>query len=324
LAAQAAAASALEAGLEALERGTRRLRRPDQPRQGALIHVDVTAGEIRALVGGRNYDASQFNRALNSKRQIGSLVKPFVYATAFEPSLSNQNITPATLVSDTRFVLKRRFAADWSPRNYEDSYHQTVTVREALEQSLNSASVRIGLACGIDPIIRTMHTLGVNTEVDNQPAMLLGAVGVSPIEMADAFSTIARIGSRVPLRTIRFVTDDRNRVVAAAGGIEPVQGFPARDIYILVNLMKGVLDRGPAASARSLGFRLTGAGKTGTTNDKRDAWFIGFTPRELALTWIGFDDNTPTGLSGAQGAVPIWTRYMQAVTAGQPGSDFPM
>ncbi len=324
LVAQDAAARTVEAGLAALERSSRRLRRADQPLQGALINVDVGAGEIRALVGGRNYEVSQFNRALNAKRQIGSLVKPFVYATAFEPSLSNQNITPATLVSDTRFVLKRRFAADWSPRNYEDNYHQTVTVREALEQSLNSASVRIGLACGLDAIIRTAHTLGVTTAIDAQPAMLLGAVDISPIEMADAFSTIARIGSRVPLRTIRFVTDDRNRVVTAADAVQPVQVFPARDMYILVNVMKGVIDRGTGASVRALGFRLIAAGKTGTTNDKRDAWFIGFTPRLLTLTWVGFDDNAPTGLSGAQGAAPIWTRYMQAITAGQPNVDFPL
>lgn len=321
---QDAAARTVEAGLAALERSSRLLRRRDQPLQGALINVDVAAGEIRALVGGRNYDVSQFNRALNAKRQIGSLVKPFVYATAFEPSLSSQNITPATLVSDTRFILKRRFADDWSPRNYEDSYHQTVTVRMALEQSLNSASVRIGLACGLEPIIRTMHTLGIVSEVDEQPAMLLGAVGIPPIEMADAYATLARIGSRLPLRTIRFVTDDRGRVVAAAEPAEPVQVFPARDIFILVNVMKGVVDRGTAAGVRALGFRLTAAGKTGTTNDKRDAWFIGFTPKVLTLTWVGFDDNAPTGLSGAQGAVPIWTRFMQATTAGQPNLDFPM
>ena len=126
-----------------------------------------------------------FHRALSPSADR-SLVKPFVYATAFEPSLSNQNITPATLVSDTRFILKRRFGSDWSPRNYEESYHLTVTVRMALEQSLNSASVRIGLACGLEPTIRTMHTLGVVSEVDEQPAMLLGAVGIPPIEMADA------------------------------------------------------------------------------------------------------------------------------------------
>jgi penicillin-binding protein 1B len=322
--AQDTAARILESGLASLERGSRYLRRRDNPLQGAMIQVDVPAGEIRALIGGRNYDLSQFNRAINARRQIGSLVKPFVYATAFEPSLSQQNITQATLVSDTRFVLKRHFAPDWSPRNYEDRYHGTVTVREALEQSMNSASVRIGLAAGIPAVIRTAHTLGVSSDFSEQPAVLLGAVDIPPIEMADAYSTIARIGSRLPLRTIRFVTDDRGRVVSAGDAVEPVQVFPARDIYVLVDVMKGVLDRGTAAGARSMGFRLTAAGKTGTTNDKRDAWFIGFTPKTLALTWVGFDDNTPIGLSGGEGAVPIWTRFMLAETAGQPNVDFPV
>jgi len=321
--AQDTASKTLESGLESLERGSRYLRRRESPLQGAMIMVDVPAGEIRALIGGRNYEFSQFNRATNARRQIGSLVKPFVYATAFEPSLSQQNITEATLVSDTRFVLKRRLAADWSPRNYEDRYHGTVTVREALEQSMNSASVRIGLACGIPAVIRTMHTLGILTDVANNPAMLLGAVDIPPIEMADAFATIARVGSRMPLRTIRFVTDDRGRVVSAGDAVQPVNVFPARDMYILIDCMKGVLDRGTAAAARSMGFRLIAAGKTGTTNDKRDAWFIGFTPRTLALTWIGFDDNSPVGLSGGEGAVPIWTRFMLAETAGQADNDFP-
>jgi penicillin-binding protein 1B len=322
LGAQDTATKMLEAGLANLEKRNRRLRREESPLQGVMIHVDVPTGEIRALVGGRNYDRSQFNRALNSRRLVGSLIKPIVYLTAFEPSLSNKNITPATLVSDQRFVLKRRFSEDWSPRNYEDRYHGTVTVREALEQSMNCASVRIGLACGLGPIIRTAHTLGIEAAMDEQPAMLLGAVGVPPIEMADAFSTIARIGSRVPLRTVRFVTDDRGRVVAAGDEVKPVQVFPARDVYVLLNVMKGVVDRGTAAGARSSGFRAPAAGKTGTTNDKRDAWFIGFTPQTLALTWIGFDDNKETGLSGGEAAVPIWTRYMTAVTAGQVKSDF--
>jgi len=324
LAAQDYATRTLESGLEGLERGNRRLRRTDNPLQGAIIHVDVPSGEIRALVGGRNYDQSQFNRALNAQRQVGSLFKPFVYLTAFEPSLSQQNITPATLVSDTRFTLKRRFAADWSPGNHEGAYHDTVTVREALEQSMNSASVRIGLACGIDPIIKTAHALGIQTQLDgSNPSILLGAVGIPPIEMADAYSTIARIGSRVPLRSIRFVTDDRGRVIAAGDEIKPVQVFPARDVYILTNIMEGVIDRGTARPARGLGFRRIAAGKTGTTNDKRDAWFIGFTPQTLAAIWIGFDDNQPTGLSGGDGAVPIWTKYMMGVTAGQPNADFP-
>ena len=320
--AQDTAARTLEAGLETLERGNRRLRNASSPLQGVVVNIDVPSGEIRALIGGRNYDMNQFDRALNAKRQIGSLVKPFVYLTAFEPSLSGKNITPATLVSDARFVLKRRFSADWSPRNYEDVYHGTVTVREALEESMNSASVRIGLATGIPNVIRTMKTLGITSDVADNPAMLLGAVDISPIEMADAYATIARIGSRVPLRTIRFVTDDRNRLVANGGDVQPVQVYPARDAFVLVNIMKGVVDRGTAAGVRSLGYTNVAARETGTTNDKRDAWFIGFTPQTLTLTWLGFDDNTPVGLSGGQGAAPIWARYMEAVTAGQRNMDW--
>lgn len=315
------AARTLEAGLEGIEKRSRRLRRPDNPLQGVLIHVDVAAGEIRALVGGRNYDQSQFNRALTSKRLIGSLIKPFVYLTAFEPSVSNQNITPATLVSDTRFVYKRPLSDDWSPHNFGDVYHGTVTVREALEESMNSASVRIGLACGIAPVIRTAHALGIESPIDDHPAMLLGAVDIPPIEMADAYTTIARLGSRLPLHTIRFVTDDRGQEVTG-DAVKPVQVFPARDVFMVVNVMKGVVDRGTAEGVRSLGFRAIAAGKTGTTNDARDAWFIGFTPQTLTLTWVGFDDDKVTGLSGGEAAVPIWTRYMIPVTAGQPNNDF--
>ncbi|HWW60165.1 MAG TPA: PBP1A family penicillin-binding protein, partial [Thermoanaerobaculia bacterium] len=323
LGAQDTAAKQLENSLRALEKGHSRLRRRASPLQGSIIHVDVPSGEIRALVGGRSYELSQFNRALNSKRSVGSLFKPFVYLTAFEPSLSNQNITPATLVSDTRFILKRRWSEDWSPRNYDESYHGNVTVRQALEQSLNSASVRIGLACGVGAILKTARTLGVQSELDDSnPSIILGAVGIPPIEMADAYSTIARQGSRLPLRTIRFVTNDRGRVIAAGGDVKAVQVFPQRDVFLLTYVMRGVVDRGTAASSRAIGFRKIAAGKTGTTNDKRDAWFIGFTPQTLALTWVGFDDNAPTGLSGSDAAVPMWARYMIAVTAGQQNADF--
>jgi penicillin-binding protein 1B len=323
LTAQDAATRIVDQSLRNLERSSRRLRNHDPALQGALIHIDVPSGEIRALVGGRNYERSQFNRALKSKRLVGSLFKPFVYLTAFEPSLSGQNITPATLVNDSRFVLKRRWSEDWSPRNYDGRYLGNVTVAQALEQSLNAASVRIGLACGIEPILKTARTLGVQTEMDDgNPAILLGAVGIPPIEMAEAYSTIARQGQRMPPRTIRFVTDDRGRTLSGAGEAKPTQVFPQRDVYLLTKVMEGVVNRGTAGSARSMGFRKVAAGKTGTTNDKRDAWFIGFTPQTLALTWVGFDDNDPTGLSGSDAAVPMWTRYMLAVTAGQPNADF--
>jgi penicillin-binding protein 1B len=320
--AQNLATQTLDENLRALEKSRPNLRRTDTPLQGVIIHVDVPSGEIRALVGGRNYDQSQFNRALQSKRQVGSLFKPFVFLTAFEPSLSNQNITPATLVSDTRLPPMKQYQ-NWSPRNYEESYHGTVTVREALEQSMNSSSVRIGLACGIDPILKTAKTLGIQTELDGRnPSILLGAADLPPIEMADAYSTIAREGSRMPLHTVRFVTDDRGVLLSTPDDIKAVQVFPARDVYILINVMRGVLDRGTAAAARRMGFKNAAAGKTGTTNDKRDAWFIGFTPQTLALTWVGFDDNSPTGLSGGEAAVPMWTKYMMSAASTQPDADF--
>jgi penicillin-binding protein 1B len=322
--AQDAAAHVLEASLQSIEKRSSRLRKHDPALQGVIIHLDVPTGEIRALVGGRNYDQSQFNRALKSKRLVGSLFKPFVYLTAFEPSLSGQNITPATQVDDTRFVLKRRWSEDWSPRNYDGAYMGKVTVRMALEHSLNSASVRIGLACGVGAILKTARTLGVQTELDDNPSILLGATGIPPMEMAEAYSTIARQGSRLPPRAIRFVTDDRGKALAGAGDVKPVQVFPQRDVYLLTHVMEGVVNRGTAGSSRSMGFRKVAAGKTGTTNDKRDAWFIGFTPQTLALTWVGFDDNDPTGLSGSDSAVPMWTRYMLAVTAGEKSTEFPV
>jgi penicillin-binding protein 1B len=324
LAAQDAATRTLTTTLANLEKGNRRFRNAESPLQGVIIHVDVPTGEVRALVGGRDYEKSQFNRAISSQRLVGSLFKPFIYLTAFEPSLSNQNITPATLVSDTRFVLKRRFAPDWSPGNYNGRYYGTVTVRQALEQSLNAASVRVGLAAGVDPILKTARTLGVSGELDNNPAILLGAVGIPPIEMAESYATIARMGGRMPLRSVRFVTNDRGRVLATSGDVRSVQVFPSRDVYLVNHLMEGVVNRGTAASVRNMGFKKTAAGKTGTTNDKRDSWFIGYTPQTLAAVWIGFDDNKPTGLSGSDAAVPMWARYMNAVTAGEPDREFPL
>jgi membrane carboxypeptidase/penicillin-binding protein len=157
---------------------------------------------------------------------------------------------------------------------------------------------------------------------DDNPSILLGAVGIPPIQMAEAYSTIARQGARLAPRAIRFVTDDRGRSIAGNEAPKPVQVLPQRDVYVLTNVMKGVVDRGTAGSARSMGFRKIAAGKTGTTNDKRDAWFIGFTPQTLTLTWVGFDDNDPTGLSGSDAAVPMWTRYMLAVASNAQNLDF--
>ena len=321
LTAQDAATRELQAGLERLEKGYPRIRNHDGPLQGSIIVADLETGEIRALVGGRDYEESQFNRATSARRQVGSLFKPFVFAAAFEPSLSHQNITPATLVNDQKFVLKRRFARDWAPGNYEGVYRGVVTVRQALEQSLNAASVRIGLASGVDAVIRAAHALGISEDLPDVPSIILGSVEVPPMEIAQAYATIGRMGSRIPLHTVRSIADEDGKVIST-GEIDAVQTFPARDVYLLVNIMEGVVDHGTGARARRLGFKKTAAGKTGTTNDKRDAWFAGFTPQTLAVTWVGFDDNAPMGVSGSEAAVPIWARLMSQVTADERDREF--
>jgi penicillin-binding protein 1B len=320
---QEAVTEELEEGLGRLEKNYSRIRGHEGPLQGAIIAADLETGEIRALVGGRNFEESQFNRAISARRQVGSLFKPFVFAAALEPSLSHQNITPATLVNDQKFVLKRRFARDWSPRNYEGSYHGVVTVRQALEKSLNAASVRIGLAAGVDSAVRAAHAFGVDEQLPEVPSLILGSVEIPPIQMAQAYATIGRMGSRIPLHTVRYITDENGRLISQAS-VDSVQVFPARSTYLLVDMMKGSMIRGTGARARSLGFRKTSAGKTGTTNEQRDAWFIGFTPETIALAWVGFDDNAPMGVSGSAAAVPIWTGVMKKIAANDADSDFPV
>ncbi|MBW3563401.1 MAG: PBP1A family penicillin-binding protein [Acidobacteria bacterium] len=311
---QEAAATRLKTGLERLARTVPEIRSRPEPVQGALIAVDVPSGEIRALVGGRDFEISQFNRALSAERQVGSLFKPFILLAAFEPSLSKQNITPATQVKDEPFTYKRRFARDWSPKNYEGAYYGVVTVRQMLEKSMNTASVRLGLATGLDAVIRAAKAVGIEAELDEVPALFLGSADIPPIQMAEAYTTIARMGSRIPLHTVRYIVDEDGDVVK--GEVDSLQVFPERDAYLVVDVMKGVVDRGTAAGVRASGFRAPAAGKTGTTNDRRDSWFIGFTPDILALTWVGFDDNAPIGVSGSEGALPIWTSFIRDVADG--------
>ena len=318
---QEQAATTLKSGLENLARTVPAIRSRPEPVQGALIAVDVPTGEIRALVGGRDYEISQFNRAISAERQVGSLFKPFILLAAFEPSLSHQNITPATQVKDEPFTYERRFARDWSPKNYEGAYYGIVTVRQALEKSMNAASVRLGLATGLDAVIRAAKAVGVEQELDSVPSLFLGSADIPPIQMAESYTTLARMGSRIPLHTVRYIVDEDGDVLVR-GEVDSLQVFPERDVYLVVDIMKGVVDRGTARGIRTAGFDAPVAGKTGTTNDKRDSWFIGFTPDVLALTWVGFDDNKPIGVSGSEGALPIWTNFMKGIV--QSDRDFPV
>lgn len=316
------AESAVSRGLERLEAGTT-LRRtaPGERVQTALVVLDPASGAIRALVGGRDYLASQFNRAVLARRQPGSAFKPFVYAAALAERGGHPAFTAASLVDDTPITLTSG-NKPWSPRNYDDHYEGRVTVRRALEQSLNAATIRIAIEIGLPEVIRTAQRLGLAANLAPVPAMALGAFEVTPLDLARAYLPFVNGGSRLgPSSTIRAVSDGDGVDVTPAREA-PAQAMSPAEAYLMTSLLTGVVTSGTAASARALGVAGDVAGKTGTTNDARDAWFVGYSPGLLALVWVGFDDNTPIGLSGAQAALPIWADFMKQVAAAYGTSQF--
>jgi penicillin-binding protein 1B len=308
------AESAVKVGLERLEARSPRLRRqaPAERVQAALVALDPTTGGIRALVGGRDYLVSQFNRGVLARRQPGSAFKPFVYAAALAERGGHPAFTAASLVDDTPIELTSG-GKPWNPRNYGDRYEGRVSVRRALEQSLNAATVRIALEIGLPEVIQTAQKLGLAADLAPVPAVALGAFEVTPVDLARAYLPFVNGGSRLAaVSTIRSVVDaDGTEVMPPRE--PPAPAMSPAEAYLMTSLLTGVVTSGTGAAARSLGVTGDVAGKTGTTNDERDAWFVGYSPGLLALVWVGFDDNTPIGLSGAQAALPIWAEFMRQV-----------
>jgi penicillin-binding protein 1B len=306
-------------GLERLERTHARLKRAEltQRLQAALIALDPSTGHVRALVGGRDYQTSQFNRAVFARRQPGSAFKPFVYAAALGRLQGEPAFTPATFVDDEPLAV----AVDhetWSPRNYADRYEGRVTVRRALEQSLNAATVRIALETGLSHVVRTARELGVTSRLVPVPAVALGAFEVSPLELARAYLPLANGGLRVNRATaVRAVrAPDGNPGPLDEPGTAQV--ITPAEAYLMTALLEGVIASGTGAAARPLQALGNVAGKTGTTNDGRDAWFVGYSPNLLALVWVGFDGGEPHGLSGSEAALPIWTEFMRQALEAYP------
>jgi membrane carboxypeptidase/penicillin-binding protein len=275
-------------------------------------------------VGGRSYAESQYNRAVNARRQPGSTFKPFVYLAAFEATFDDPNlppITPATVVEDapTAFVFDGK---EYSPQNYEGNYMGYVTLRRALAHSLNVATVKVAEMVGYDRVADLWNKrLAMPGKVQPYPSIALGAFEATPLEMASAFNVLATGGLRVEPATISSVMDERQ------GALQPNYPAPPRvarpeSVFLVVNMMRSVLNNGTAAAARSMGFSNDAAGKTGTTNDMRDAWFIGFTPELLCVVWVGFDDNTPINLAGSRAALPIWVEFMKGALAGVKTASF--
>jgi penicillin-binding protein 1B len=265
---------------------------------------------VQALVGGRDARFRGFNRVLDAARPVGSLLKPVIYLTALaEPS----RYTLVTPIDDGPFVWKSRGAPDWEPQNYDRVFHGTVQLRTALAQSYNAATARLGTEIGVERVLATAKRLGIERRLKPFAATLLGAVELSPLEVAQMYQTIASAGFRAPLRSIREVTTQDGRPLKPYS-LEVEQAIPAVPTYLLTVAMQGIVREGTAQSlANWLPPESAVAGKTGTTDEQRDAWFAGFTGDRLAVVWVGYDDNRAARLSGAATALPIWGELMSGL-----------
>ena len=321
---QRVAERALVEGLRQLEEEYPHLRRrgEEDRLEGAIVVIKPQTGEIKAMVGGRHYQTSQFNRVFQAKRQPGSTFKPFTYlgALMYGSAETGKRFTALSMVEDSPFTWSYE-GQEWTPRNYKDEYFGTVSFRAALERSLNSATVRIAKEVGINKIRDLAYRLGIESSLPALPSLVLGGVEVTPLELGTAFSALANNGVRTRPLAIKQVLNQRGEVLEKRD-IRVEKVLAPQTAFLINYLLKGVLDRGTGRGARVRGFDRPAAGKTGTTNDLKDAWFVGYTPDLLAVVWVGFDNQSKLGLSGAQAALPIWTEFMKRATAGAPVVDF--
>jgi penicillin-binding protein 1B len=324
LRAQEAAHQAVRAGLERIEKTyphIQKLKASGKNLEAVLLSSDPATGAIEALVGGRGFLATQFNRATDSRRQVGSVMKPFVFLTAFEAlQKDGQPYTPLTILKDEATTHKFE-GQTWTPGNYDGTYNGDVPLFWALKESLNAATVNLGMSVGLTNIIDTARRLGISSTIKPLPSLTLGAFELSPIEVLQAYGALARMGMKVDKRLVHRIENLSRKELFVA---EPVaqRVVSAEPVAELVGAMKQTLISGTGRGARAAGFTHPAAGKTGTTNDKKDAWFAGFTPYHSAIVWVGYDDNTSHNLTGASGAVPIWTTYMKAYASQFPAEDF--
>ena len=318
---QRVAQDAIRGGLAEVDRLLARRRRQGQA-QAALIAVDPRTGEVLALVGGRSYNQSQYNRAVMARRQPGSVFKPFVYLAAFELAAEEgrADLTPATLVADEPTTFLTDTEEEWTPGNYEHEYDGAITLRRALALSRNIGTIKVAERVGFGRVAALWDSLGVGSDARAYPSITLGVFEASPYEIATAYTIFPNGGLVRPLRLLaRVVAGGESRVIPD----EPARRVARPDTtYLVTDMMRSVLSEGTGASARARGFALDAAGKSGTTNDLRDAWFVGFTPELLTVVWVGIDSNQPLGLSGTQAALPIWTDFMMRALAGHADQRF--
>ena len=304
---------AQEQAEQALERELMRLDRLHKhapaPLEGAVVVTSPQSGDVIAIVGGRNVGYDGFDRALDAHRSMGSLVKPFIYLTALESGHYNA----ATVVQDAPLDVKLVNGKHWRPENFTHQTYGPVPVVRALAESLNLATVSVGLDVGLPKVAQTLQRLGLPQPPAQVPAMLLGAVEATPLEAAQLFNGLANGGFRNPLRAVRALISTDGKALKAFP-LEVTQVASPEVVYQLDRMLVQVMDRGTGRSARALlPASLVVAGKSGTSSDYRDSWFAGFSGSHLVVVWVGYDDNDPTGLTGSAGALPVWAHVMSGL-----------
>jgi penicillin-binding protein 1B len=304
---QIAAESALRRGLERIEKTNPTLIRSDPRKklQGAIVVLQPKTGYVLAMVGGRNYSVSQFNRASQARRQPGSAFKPFVYLSGLD------QFTPTSMLSNK----PRSYEMDgkaWEPHNYESVAKDRVSLREAITHSINLATVDLAMNIGLDHIVRVVASFHFSTPLEPYPSLSLGASEVIPLELARAYCAFAADGVLPYPFSLKAVVDENGKIlerkhVAIERVISPAEAF------IMSSMLRSVVRKGTARSLSKMGIFFPVAGKTGTTNDFRDGWFVGYTPDILALVWVGFDSGESIHATGSATALPIWADLMKAI-----------
>ena len=302
---QEEAVSAASWGIEALEQGWEKSRQGEGRLQLAVVSIDPEDGGVLAYVGGRDFGFSQFDRVSKAKRQAGSAFKPVVYAAAFEARAAS----PSSLVDDSPLTV-RLAGKDWSPRNSDQKFEGWMSVRSAVERSRNVPTVRLALQIGLPQIVETARMLGISAPLKPLPSLALGAFEVTPLEMATVYGTLANGGVRNEAHGLVAILDSRGEPLDGTALPEREAVIRRQSAYLLTSVLQGVFERGTARSARRDGLEGPFAGKTGTTNGRRDSWFAGYTANRASVVWVGYDDNSGTRLSGTRAALPIWSRFM--------------
>jgi penicillin-binding protein 1A len=285
--------------------------------EGALVALEPGSGFIKVLIGGYSFVKSEFNRAVYARRQPGSAFKPIIYAAAMD-----HGFTPASIIVDEPVTYHGGPKGDWSPENYDHKFYGPTRLREALTYSRNVVTVKLVESVGVSNIIDFAKTIGIQGEMPSDLTIALGSLSITPLGLASVYNVFASGGMKVNPIAVKYITDSKGKVLES-NEPEAVEVISPQTAFLITSMMEDVVKNGTGWRAKALGRPV--AGKTGTTNDYRDAWFVGYTPDLVTAVWVGFDDMRSLGPqeTGARVASPIWVSFMEKVLTGEP-EDFPI